>query len=144
MLRVSQSYIRLTNATGNDYYQHWGGSNTAVFLANGLLAIKINLSLLPTNGTWEVTDWTSWTGQFTATLQFPDIEIAFGQVVQQQRNEDTTLSLTFVVLFIASLDIGVVLYDHSEDKDPDKQYEYRQRKEKRKRRYQREERLETV
>ncbi len=142
--QTQQCYIRMNNSTGTDFYQHWDGSNTAEFLASGQLTLKIRLVMLPTEELYADINWDTWNTDYVATLQYPDLEITSGQLIQQQSYADLTLSLTYFVLFFASVDIAVVLYDHSEDKDEDKQYEYRQRKAERKRRYQHEEGLDVV
>jgi hypothetical protein len=132
---TTQSYIRMSNSTENDFYQNWNGANTAVFLASGMLAVKINLIIEPTSFTQDYVDWKNWDSYYSAVVQFPDLQIESGQNLKQQQNNDATFSLTYIVLFFASVDIAVVLYDHSEDKDKEKQAEYRKRKGEKKRRY---------
>lgn len=141
--RIQQCYIRMENTTG-DFFQHWNGGAIVTFLADGQLTIKINLAMLPSEAVWNDINWETWQSYFTATVQFPDIEITSGQEIQQQRSADTNLSLTFIVLFFASVDIGVALYGYSEDKDEEKQYRYKQRKADKKRRYKHEERVYVV
>jgi hypothetical protein len=139
-----QSYIRLSNSTEMEIFQYWTGSDMVVFRAGGPLAIKINLYLYPPLQVIGNFDHSNWTSYYTATARFPDIEIASEQIISQQRSNDITLSLTYIVLFFACLDIGVVFYDHSEDKDEDKQYEYRQKRAEKKRRYRSEEKMQII
>ena len=135
-----RGFIPLDNSTGDQSYHNWEGANTVVFLASGPLRISIKVATSPTIENQITAGPQVWNNSYTTTLQFPEIEIAPQEIIQQQISDDVTLSLTYIVLFFASVNIGVVLYDHSEDKDEEKQAEYQERKAKKKRRYETEDR----
>jgi hypothetical protein len=139
---VNQCNIQLRNASAtNDFNQYWRGASTAKFLAPGPLLINFTFAFYPRNFTLYERHFQEWKGSQLVSLQFREIDISSGQIIQQEQTNDVTLSLTYVVLFFASLDIGVVFYDHSEDDDEDKQTDYHKRKEEKKRCYRNEERL---
>jgi hypothetical protein len=95
---------------------------------------QVNLNIIvfwsPSPFVWNMINWSTFSSEYATTLQFPSITIESGQTIQQQASENRNLSLAYFVLFFASTDIAIALYDHSEDKD--KTAEYQEEKEKKK------------
>jgi hypothetical protein len=90
------------------------GSQVAVFEDSGTVSMTIAIYYEYPLGSFESSQPTI--AEHTVNVVFPDLRIGTGQDVQQQRTENLNLSLMLFVLFFASLNISVALYDHSNDK----------------------------
>ncbi|HUW49290.1 MAG TPA: hypothetical protein VMW36_11155, partial [Patescibacteria group bacterium] len=113
----------LTLTSNDSIKQVWTGFQWVEFQSLGAITMKIELYLRPTLEAWNMIDWLRYTtkyGPFTSDLSLPSPYIESGrtaeQQTQQQIYENYNLSLTFFVLFFASIDIAIVFYDHSEPK----------------------------
>lgn len=91
------------------------GSQVAIFENSGTVSMTIEIYYEYPLGSFESSQPTI--TDYTVNVVFLNLRIGTGQEVQQQRTENLNLSLMFFVLFFASLNITVVLYDHIEDKD---------------------------
>jgi hypothetical protein len=89
------------------------------------------MNVNPTPELWNLTDWKVFYSKyspFSATVDIPRVNIESNQAVQQQQmqtqqqiDQSRNFSLTLFVLFFASMDIAVTLYDHGDD-DKDRTY----------------------
>lgn len=107
----------------------YSGDDWVEFQAAGSVELTVTIELLPT---WDFMSeyalWQNFTSmfpdnQYTLVVPLPSIIIESGSIVQQQVSYSLNLSLTYFVLFFASVDIAVALYDHSEDKDKKAEYD---------------------
>jgi hypothetical protein len=131
--------------SGVTLIRFWVGNQTVRFQATGTPQLEIQLSVVfaqdarrmvdqmfteqgsnVTNGK-EYAYMQQWQ-PFKETITIPPINIESSKVAEleneqqeqarnQKTSEKTSESLTYVVLFFASLDIAVVLYDHSDEKE---------------------------
>ena len=131
--------------------EQWYGGDTMIFQNAGPITLQISASLLPTQDVWNEVNWTTFPTDFNVNVTIPNIYIQSSTSVQQQSlaqqelsqqqattavlnqmqtqqriNDYENSSLTFFVLFFASIDIAVVIFDHS--KDDDKKAEYEKKK----------------
>lgn len=116
------SNIHLTMTSNETFTQTWKGSTTAVFQAIGPISLGVRILIFPDTNLWEQVNWSTFNPEFVTTLEFQSITINSEQTTQQQTIENLNLSLAYFVLFFASSNIAVALYDHSEDKDKNAQY----------------------
>ncbi len=82
----------------------------AIFQDSGTVSMDIKISYEYPLGSPNTID------DFTVHVDFINLRIGTGQESQQQTYADLNLSLTFIVMFFACVDIAVVFYDHSEKK----------------------------
>jgi hypothetical protein len=122
--------IHLYMTSNETFSQTWKGSTTAIFQAVGPISLGVRILIFPTTKLWEQVNWSTFNPEFVTTLEFQSITISSEQTTQQQTTENLNLSLAYFVLFFASTDIAVTLYDHSEDKDKNAQYSEEKQKEK--------------
>jgi hypothetical protein len=87
----------------------WFGSQAIMPETSGVLTVKVTIKYF-------VNQDNTTLNTYTFAMDLPRITIGTGLEAQQETYENRNLSLTFVVMFFASLDIAVVLYDHSEKK----------------------------
>lgn len=130
---LKDSYIQMTNEYNTTLYQTWIGNGSARFEAPGKLKMDIVFVLFPLNtNEWGEYEQRFPNHQFSEMVEFNSIYIESEQSIQQRRNEQTNLAISWVVLFFAFVELAVVFYNHSEDKD--RKAEYERRKAMRKRR----------
>jgi hypothetical protein len=121
------SLMMVYNGTWSETY---ACKTSIVFQSSGSLRLGIVVHMCPSKFTWWSVNWSTFNSAPTETLQFQSIIIESGQTIQQQASENRNLSLAYFVLFFASTDIAIALYDHSEDKD--KAFRYQEEKERKK------------
>lgn len=93
------------------------GTQLVTFETSGILSMTIKIG-------YEYPIGSSTTmNEYTTNVTVPNLQIGTGQEAQQQVNVNLNLSLTSFVLFFASVDITVALYDHSERKNRDTDHE---------------------
>jgi hypothetical protein len=89
----------------------WVGGGQVEFAAAGVFGATVDITAIPAPEYWNVTKL-----DFQTTMHFHNqtetITIAPHGNAGQQWYEDQNLSLTFFILFFASVDIAVTLYDH--------------------------------
>lgn len=126
----SPSEINLGMMYTDVFEQRWAGGQWVQFQAAGLLTLNIKINVNPTEEIWNRVNWDHFFSKyspFTASVAIPSVSITSGEVFQQQTQqqnyENQNTSLTFFVLFFASVDIAVVLYDHSKRKDDQPNHE---------------------
>jgi len=86
----------------------WFGSGLVIFDVAGPLVATVTLSVYPTSATkWASIDMPFYT-------EIPEISIAPSGTGNFPENQ--WLSFTFFVLFLAALNIAVIVYDHSYDR----------------------------
>jgi hypothetical protein len=89
----------------------WVGAGSVEFAAAGVFGATVDIIAIPTPKYWNATHL-----NYPATMQFHDqietITIAPSGTARQQVYENQNLSLTLFILFFASVDIAVTLYDH--------------------------------
>ena len=89
----------------------------------------VTIDLIPTFDLLRAPDsWSEFSAMFpdneyVLNVLFEPIQIASGEVAVQQESNNLNLSLTYFVLFFASVEIAVAFYDHSEARDKMKEYE---------------------
>jgi hypothetical protein len=83
----------------------WFGSGLVIFETAGPLVATVTLSLYPTSAT----KWTSIDIPFYTDI--PEISIA--PSATDMFHQDQSLSLTFFVLFFVTLNVAVIVHDHS-------------------------------
>lgn len=92
-------------------YEKWVGNSLVEFAAPSVFGATVDITTFPTPEYWNVTR-----PNFETTMHFHDqietITIAAHGNAGQQWYEDQNLSLTLFILFFASVDIAVTLYDH--------------------------------
>ena len=93
------------------------GAQTVIFETSSILSMTIKIDYEYPIGS------ATTMAEYTINASFPNIQIGTGQEAQQQVNANLNLSLTCFVLFFASVDIAVALYDHSERKNKEPDYE---------------------
>jgi hypothetical protein len=95
-------------------HQVWWGVTLVELGAAGPSGATVDITAIPTPEYWNATK-----PDFQTTMQFHDqietITIGPRGIAQQQLYEDQNLSLTLFILFFASVDIAVTLYDHCYD-----------------------------
>jgi len=60
---------------------------------------------------------------YSQQLVFSSVNVVSIESIQQTNNNNETLSLDYFVLFLGSLEVAVVIYEHSEDKDKKQKYD---------------------
>ena len=123
------SRIDLSKSNSSSIYgETWKGEGTALLTASGSFSAKVKMWLAPTVEYSQTAERYNPEGlknfeiEFsTLSLDVPSIEIKSGELVKlqarQQALEDLNLSLTYFVLFFASLDFAILIFDHSIDDD---------------------------
>ncbi len=137
-----------TTIGDNPFLRYWRGNQTVKFQATGTPQMEIELTVVFTPEARAIVDdmftdegnsvsngseydyMRRWQ-PFTQSITIPTVNIESAKVakleeeqrqqaINQKIAEKTTGSLTYIVLFFASFDIAVVLYDHSdkENKKP--------------------------
>jgi hypothetical protein len=120
-------------STEDSIWQTWEAGGGVIFQNSGPINLEIRVYVQPNQNILSSVNMTGFKSEYDMTFTIPDIYIISGQTsqqmntqqqqeIQQQNNENNILSLTFFVLFFASLDIAVVFYDHSKDKDKEAEY----------------------
>lgn len=127
------SEIDLHLATNDTFEQSWVGGEWVMFQGSGQLRLKIEINVFPTEYSWDLINWTTFSSQynpFTTSVTIPNVYIESSQeakVIQQQteqqRYEKMNLSLTFIVLLLASVEIAIALYYHSQPDDDTPDYD---------------------
>jgi hypothetical protein len=109
-----------------------GGSDVVQFYSSGPIVLTVRLRLAPppelANNTQIVQEFLSNypNGDYSRDLVLGYTDIQSQASVQQQINNNLSLSLTYFVLFFASIDIAIAFYDHSEDKNKQSEYDAEQ------------------
>ena len=109
--------------------QMWSGGDWVQFQAVGPVELTVTIDLIPTFDLLRAPDsWSEFSAMFpdndyVLNVLFEPIQIASGEVAVQQESNNLNLSLTYFVLFFASVEIAVAFYDHSEARDKMKEYE---------------------
>lgn len=91
------------------------GSQVGIFENSGTVSMDIKIAYEYPLGSFETSQPTI--DDFTVHVSFTNLRIGTGQESQQKIYADLNLSLTFIVMFFACVDIAVVFYDHSEKKN---------------------------
>lgn len=90
--------------------QRWSGKSFVEIATSGFFGATVDIFMLPSMEFRSQTFFQPW-GHFHDEIV--TIPIAESGVSQQQVFENENLSLTFFILFFASFDVAVTLYDHS-------------------------------
>ena len=121
--------MSLRMVENSTFYQTWTDGEWVEFQAVGPLELTITITLLPRDIFYIDTDtWNAFNSQFpdsrfTKNVVLEPILIQSGETVQQRISENLNLSLSYFVLFFASANIAVAIYDHSGDSDRLSDYE---------------------
>lgn len=131
-LTPSRLYLQL-KGNGTTFFPFeskvYSGGDWLEFQAAGAIELALEISLIPSwNFFGDAEAWTNFHSMFPdneydINLPMTSAFIESGQSIQEQIRNGLDLSLTYFVLFFASANIAVALYDHSENKDKKSEYD---------------------
>lgn len=118
---ASRFYLEWTDS--KTMYEIWSGQDETVFQAAGTLDITLDFLRFLNDKYVNMINNTNYDPKFSTDITIESIIIETGEVIQQERNENLNLSLTYLVLFLATIEITIAIYDRSEDQNKKKYYE---------------------
>jgi hypothetical protein len=101
----------LDNSSG----QTWYGNVLVKLAAAGVFGATVDVTVMPLPWYWNATSGSIVQTTMSFHDQMETITVAPRGTAQQQSYQNQDLSLTLFILFFASVDIAVTLYDHSYD-----------------------------
>jgi hypothetical protein len=132
-LTPSRPYLSSEGSSQSTFFpfeaEVYKGDDIVEFQASGSVDLTVTVTLLPPSYVYGETDTYNEykalfpDGKYTVDVPLDSIVIESGLTSQQQNMNNLNLSLTYFVLFFASIDIAVLFFDHSEDKEKKEQYE---------------------
>lgn len=124
------THLYLCEHSGDRNYDRWTGYDYIQFQASGALEITLSFYMSLKQGLDDPINPIEYEREFSKDITFESIVIKSNESTQQKITENMNLSLTYIVLFFATLEIAITLYDHSEDKDKKNYYEKKKAKQK--------------